>query len=403
LELATNSSESHPTAETLKRFELAIQIFIFLFVFGSPFSISLTQAAFTLGLLTWIGKMIYQRKFLVKSTPLDYIFLAYLIFEMLAMFFSPEPVIALKNMKRMLLIPIVYLIANNLEEEKFTRKLIITLILVTSILAGYGIFKYLAGVGGLAGRLRLFHHWMTSGGILMMIALLNVAFLFTQTPRKYKIAATISLIPILLSLIFTFTRSSWLGFLGGLVLIAWFRARKLLVILLVIGLIAIFLAPAGIQDRIKSIVDPTHPNNVERLNMWQSGWQMLLDRPLTGYGDIDLGKLYQQQYKLPTAKENVGHLHNNLVHLGATLGVPGILVFLALMIMIFIQEYKIYSSIGNQDWLRQALVLGCLAVLIGFNINGLFEWNFGDAETVMIFWLTVGFSFALPAIKHNQL
>jgi len=385
----------------INKFDRVIQIFIILFVLGSPFSITITQVSLTIALLAWATRMFYQRKFDVQSTPLDYIFLAYLIFETSSMIFSPEPMKALQNFKRMLLIPIVYLIASNVKEVKFARKLILVLISVTFAMSCYGIYKYLSGVGGLEGRLRLFHHWMTSGAILMIIGLMTLAFLFTRIPRKYLIYLLIAIIPILLSLIFTFTRSSWLGFAGGIFIMGLLRARKIIIPLTVLGIIAVFLAPAGIQDRVRSIVDPTHVNNIERLNMWQSGIAMIKDRPLTGFGDIDLGEIYQQ-YKLPNAKENVGHLHNNFVHIGAILGIPGIIVLLSLMIIAFIKELQIYLKISKDDWFKQGLSLGSIAVLIGFNINGLFDWNFGDAETVMLFWFSMGICFALPFLNENE-
>lgn len=385
----------------LKKFDRVIEFFILLFVFGSPFSITITQVSLTIALLAWAGKMLYQRKFDVHSTPLDYIFFAYLIVEITSMIFSPEPMKALQNFKRMLLIPIVYLIASNVKEEKFARKLILVLISVTFVMSCYGIYKYLAGVGGLEGRLRLFHHWMTSGAILMIIGLMTLAFLFTRIPRKYLIYLLITIIPIILSLIFTFTRSSWLGFTGGIFIMGLLRARKIIVPLTVLGIVTIFLAPAGIQDRVRSIVDPTHVHNIERLNMWQSGIKMIKDRPLIGFGDIDLGKIYQR-YKLPGAKENVGHLHNNFVHIGAILGIPGIIVLLSLMIIAFIKELQIYLKMPKDDWFKQGVALGSIAILVGFNINGLFDWNFGDAETVMLLWFSIGICFALPLLDKNE-
>jgi hypothetical protein len=37
-----------------------------------------------------------------------------------------------------------------------------------------------------------------------------------------------------------------------------------------------------------------------------------------------------------------------------------------------------------------ALVLGSLAGMLGFFLDGLFQNNFGDTEVVMLFWLMAG-------------
>jgi hypothetical protein len=42
--------------------------------------------------------------------------------------------------------------------------------------------------------------------------------------------------------------------------------------------------------------------------------------------------------------------------------------------------------------------LGALASYLGFQVNGLFEWNFGDAEIAMLLWLTVGLALSAQKI-----
>jgi hypothetical protein len=39
--------------------------------------------------------------------------------------------------------------------------------------------------------------------------------------------------------------------------------------------------------------------------------------------------------------------------------------------------------------------------MAGFHVNGLFEWNFGDSEIIMLIWATVGMALAAekPGIR----
>ena len=46
-------------------------------------------------------------------------------------------------------------------------------------------------------------------------------------------------------------------------------------------------------------------------------------------------------------------------------------------------------------WIERAIVLGALGGLAGFFISGLFEYNWGDSEVVMIFYLIMGLTLAL--------
>ncbi|MDZ7261952.1 MAG: O-antigen ligase family protein, partial [candidate division KSB1 bacterium] len=375
-----------------------LQASLVLFVASAPFSITLTQTALGIALLTWAGKMVLERKWLVPRTPLDYFFLAYLIAEIISLIFSQNRLNSIIYFKRMLLIPIVYLIAGNVKTKRLANLLILALITVTALMGIYGIYKYLTGVGGLEGRLKLFHHYMTSGGILMIIGLLNFSYTFSKAPIRTKIATLVSGILIIIPLIFTFTRSSWIGFAAGLIIIGILENRKLLAAL-VAGLVAfIVLAPPALKDRTLSIFDVNHPHNVERTNMWKAGLKIMKDYPLTGVGDIDLGEIYQR-YKSPQAKEKAGHLHNNFITIGATLGVPGLVVIVLLFLKILAVEYTIYRKVNQEDWFARASCLGCLAAFVGFIINGLFEWTLGDAELVMLIWFTIGFTLALE--KQN--
>ena len=52
-------------------------------------------------------------------------------------------------------------------------------------------------------------------------------------------------------------------------------------------------------------------------------------------------------------------------------------------------------------WLEGSLALGALAVFVGFHINGLFEWNFGDQEIILLFWFTVGITLAAQRFSRT--
>ena len=43
------------------------------------------------------------------------------------------------------------------------------------------------------------------------------------------------------------------------------------------------------RNRLASIYDPYHETNIERMNIWRTGFKILADHPLFGVGDIDLG------------------------------------------------------------------------------------------------------------------
>lgn len=370
---------------------------VVLFVTALPISIAICQSALGLAYAAWIGKMILHGHRLVSRTPLDYFFLAYLVVEIWSLIFSQDRWTSLIYFRRMLLIPIVYLAADNVASERFAKLLIAALIGVMAILGIWGIYKYLGGPGGLAGRVSLRQHYMTSGGLLMMVGAFSVAYAVSSAPWRIRLCAAFATLSIILTMIFTYTRSSWLGFIGSLIIIGMILSRKTIAVFLLAAALLLALGPADLRDRAMSIVDPQHARNLERTYMWQSGLAIIRDYPWTGVGDIDFNKIYAR-YKSPQARESAGHLHNNFLMLGATLGLPGLLAMLALFARIIAVELNIVRRVAPASWFCRSTAVAAFACFIGFQINGLFEWNFGDTEIAMLLWFTIGLALAVERL-----
>jgi hypothetical protein len=158
------------------------------------------------------------------------------------------------------------------------------------------------------------------------------------------------------------------------------------------------------KSRFLSVIDPYHPANAGRLALWSAGFKMFLDYPIFGLGDIDLAK-YFKIYKQPYQKEIQGHLHNNFIHILATLGLFGLLAVCLLFYKIIYIELKIYYSVKNERFIS-SYALGALAAFCGFIISGLTELNFWDHEITTLIWFTFGLNVAMfksvkPDLKIN--
>ncbi len=327
----------------LRFVEKAVAVFLILTFAGSPFSIALTQSSFFLAAVFWIV-LIVCKKATVPKTSLELFFLAYILAGILSFAVNQPQTMPVIFIKRLLLIAIVYLLVSQVKTEKFLLTLLLTWITVMSVLSVIGICKYMSGTGGLEGRLKLYHHYMTSGGILMITGLVTLAFAVSKTPLRVRIAAMGLGGLMFLPLIFTYTRSSWIGWLAGLLFMGILQNRKIFFAVLALVLAFFVLAPAPMKERAKSALDPHHPNNTERTYMWKAGIEIVKDHPFAGVGDRDLAGVYDR-YRPPESRQRQGHLHNNFIMFGATLGIPGWIVFLALFFRIGMLEYRIFRSL----------------------------------------------------------
>ena len=390
--------------EALKDFENRLDVGVFLmlllFLSCSAFSIALAQIGYFGALILWIMGMFTRRRFEFPRTPLDLFFLAYAVAEGLSTLFAyNKPQSLLYMQRRIVIIPIIYIILFHVRSRR-TLKWLLGAMIFSAILVALWSFRDLAThfpeYLRLERRLSEFQIYMTAGGIMMIAVLMVLPFVIhTGTPPPIRWTAIALILPLGINLLFTFTRSSWLGFMAGALVIGVRRNwRIILPVVAIVALIVSFSSPE-MKDRMASIYDPTHPSNISRLHMWHVGLMMFLDHPFIGIGDIGTEQLWDRYAQPDWPPE--GHLHNNLIMWMATLGTLGFSVLVALFVRLWIYLANIEKHVRT-DWLLGSLSLGGLAVLIGFHVNGLFEWNFGDTEIIMLIWTVVGLGFAVEKV-----
>jgi putative inorganic carbon (HCO3(-)) transporter len=363
---------------------------LILSIVGLTFSIAASSIGLTVAILTSLGLAVYEKRWRIQRSPLDYFFVAYIAAELLAAVLAVYKWESFVNSRRLLLISVVYLIATYVSSEKKALSFIFLLVGVTGLLSIIELFDYFELH---PERLFLFQHYMTTGGIKMIVLLLLFPFLLHEsTPARARIFAAVAGAPILLALVLTFTRSSWLGFVGGCLTIGIMKNKYVIPVVVVLVILFLLFAPLSLRERAYSIVDLNHPSNAGRVLMWSTGIKIILDHPIFGVGDSDLLPIYER-YRSPGDNEPSGHLHDNILMWLVTLGSVGCAVLIALFVKILSVEFSAYRAFKDR-WVAGSLALGALAVFVGFHINGLFEWNFGDQEIILLFWFSLGMTLA---------
>ena len=305
---------------------------------------------------------------------------------------------ALINTKRLFLISIVYLVMVSFDSRERVRNGLLILFGTVGVLSVAEIFYYYVVH---EGRLSVFQHYMTTGGIKMIVCLLTIPFvLHSDTPSSFKRWAGLLCIPTFLALILTNTRSSWVGFVAAFVVLSYLKNKYLFFVLIAFVALFFLFAPASQVNRAKSIIDPSDVTNHTRLVMWATGLKIFADHPILGIGDSDAHKVYVQ-YKSPDDQEPGGHLHNNFVMLLVTLGSVGLAVVCVMFFKILRVEYLVFK-LTAADWLASSVALGAFSAFVGFLVNGLFEWNFGDHEIMVLIWFSVGLTLAAERLFNPE-
>lgn len=351
-------------------------------------SIAASSLLFGFVVLSILALFVIERRWIFPRTAIDIAVLLYILAEFVTALNSDAPMDALKNSKRLLLILIVYSVIIAFDSKEKIRRSIMLLSGAVGLLSiGEIVVYYSQGIE----RLYVFQHYMTTGGLKMITTLMLIPLIInSKTPKKHKYFYAAAFIPTVVALILTNTRSAWMGLIFGVVIIGFMTYRSVLLFLAAAIVLFFLIAPEQQVARAKSVFDFSNSTNIGRLNMWSTGIEMWKDRPLLGFGDIDLYTTYLK-YRTPTGDEPAGHLHNNYIHLLVTLGAAGFLSVMYLFISIIRTEIQSIRTSEKDSFLRD-VALGSLAVFCGFLVNGMFEWNFGDHEIMVFIWFTVGLS-----------
>jgi len=309
--------------------------------------------------------------------------------------FSGEPLQSLVYARRFYLLAPLWLFATYAATERRRRWVLAALLAGAAAMALYGLARVAQrGAVGLEHRATLAQGYMTGGGLMMLAALVALAHLTAARRARARAMLAGALGIALAALVLTFTRSSWLGFLAGAAGVLGLLRARLLVPLAAAAALGLAVAPASVRERFASSFDPGHANNVQRVIMWKTGLRMLRDHPVTGVGDRDLKRLYRDYHAADDGVEIQGHLHNNLVQFGAIWGAPGLALgawfLLAVAVRLFRARRAQLAGAERAPPLARGWTLAALGGWVAFNVAGLFEWNFGDAEVLLLAMLVAG-------------
>ena len=370
-------------AEPLER---AACLTLFAFAAALQVSIAAADILLTIATILWLIVIVRNHE-RIAVPPMFWPLAAYAGATLVAAVFSVDPRVSLIDSKQLVLLVIVPLVYRLLPGRR-SLAAVDVVITVGAMSATYGIIQYLILNYDHLGRrpqgaLGLY---MTYSGLLMLVMCAAVSrIMFAKHHRTW---AALVLPALVLALIFTSTRSAWVGACVGVGLLFLLRDFRLLALIPVaIGLFLAF-APPRLTARLYSTFSLSDPSNIDRVAMMRSGFRIIKDDPLTGVGPDMVIQVYPH-YRDKTAVNQLNpHLHNVPLQIAAERGLPALAVwvwFIVTLIRDFLRrrtgEFRSLSNAG-------------LAAIVAMLAAGLFEYNFGDSEFLMLFLVLVTLPYA---------
>lgn len=397
--------------------DTALPILILLQVSLVSISIAASSIMFATWMTLWLVQLIIDRNRFVavfrlpSLRSINLFIILYFITEVVSRIFAVIPEHAFDNIKRLLLFGIFYACIAKVSGTFHAARLLTALLAILSAISLTELATYAVKFGELIQttpfseiRIDYYNYPLTSAEIKLMVLMAFLPVIFRSGDfvirRGYLIALCA---PVIVSMLLTQSRNVYLALFLCLLVYGLIWNRKLVLVMLALVIMAFAVLPSSFTSRLRSIADAEHPSNRSRLIMWETGWKIFLDHPVTGIADSDFRKVYET-YRMPVYHGEGVHLHNNVLMILVTTGIPGLLAFAGLFTVILIQLIKIYRRFRNDA--RGELVLGSIFVVLSFQIAGIFEWNFGDHEVMTVFFFLLSIPFIIDkqkAVDTNEL
>jgi O-antigen ligase len=239
-----------------------------------------------------------------------------------------------------------------------------------------------------------FSIYMTLAGVLTLV-------LVATLPRVARAGwARAWMIPLwllgLLALGLTYVRGAWLGFaLGAVGCTLALRRRALVLGALAVVVVAALVVEPGVLQRLRTIGDLGDPTTRDRLAMLETGLRLALAHPVTGVGPGEVKHLYPVWASPEAIRRSTSHLHDTPLQIVVERGLPGLAAWIAIWVAFFGASLRTLWRVPAGDEDARALILGSMAAIAAFLGAGLFEYNFGDTEVLLVALAVMTLPFAV--------
>jgi O-antigen ligase len=373
------------------RIELAGLLAVLAFAGALQVSIAAAGILLAFGVACWAAFVLVHQE-PIELPRLFWPLAVYAALTLGAAAFSPDPRTSFTDSKQLVLfmiVPMVYQFARG----RRAMTVLHVVITVGAISAAFGIVQYgLLNYNNLGQRPQgALGHYMTYSGLLLLVISAALArLLFEERDRTWPALVMPALV---VAIVLTFTRSAWVGASVAVALLLIMKDFRLLPVVPVVMAVFVAMAPPQITDRFYSIFDLQDPTNRDRVTMMRHGVSMIRAHPLMGVGPNMVERVYDE-HRDPTAVDQPNpHLHNVPLQIAAERG------------LLALGAWAWFLMVASVDLLRllrqsrhKCLPATALAAIAGMLAAGMFEYNFGDSEFLMLFLILLTLPFAAERV-----
>ena len=378
-------------ATSADRLLVARVVLLVALVVGLLASISLSQIALA-GLTVWVLVARWAGCLTRLRAPLLGPVLAFAAWTVVAAVASERPLESLVSAKGLLNLAAIFVLASALSEPPLTRRFARWLLAGLGVVALVGLVQVAAcpgvdatGILRKCTRARAFYSiYMTLGGVLALL----LAWGLPRVARLGHDAAWLAVAWLLGAgaLALTFVRGAWIGLTAGVLVAVAGLGRRGIVAALALVLLAGALVAGlpAVRERVRTLRTLSDESARDRVAMLDAGQRLVKEDPLTGVGPGQVKHVYPRVATPEALRRSTSHLHNTPMQIVVERGVIGFALWLWIFVAFFVRGTAVLRALPPSAAGDRALVLGSLAAIAAFLVAGLFEYNFGDTEVLLV-------------------
>lgn len=381
-----------------------------LFFVSLTLPISVQQTALGCG-LAFLAYTCWRDK-RAPTSPLDRPLLIFFFAFFLSALFCPSVGTSLMGFRKLWLVGGFFVVYHLLAEPCEAWRLLRLTVAVAIAVAAYGIVQHYTGfdlghwITGKTPSVTPFWFGRAEGfraeglfptgityahNMIFPLTILTVWLLAPHVKESERLQLLLGWSVMVLALVFTLTRGVWIAYLLVLLLLGAIKGGKTALavgaVVILFGL-ALTAASPGVWERARYAFDPQ--TNFARSQIWRANIDMIKDRPLLGWGYGNYKRFRDSYYQRYPEVDTTAHAHNNFLQMWVDGGVIGLAAFFCLFWSILRRGWHAYQRLPAEAEPLRTLALGGTLSIVAFLIGGFTQYNFGDAEVVLVMWAMTG-------------
>ncbi|MGD0582956.1 MAG: O-antigen ligase family protein [Bacteroidales bacterium] len=274
-------------------------------------------------------------------------------------------------------------------------------------LSQYGVLNQVTAYSAI----RPFFNDHTALGASLAFCIPLSLYLFSNRGNSFpmKLFRFLQLMLFFTAFVFSYSRAAWLSLSVSAVVtlililkVSWkiiIPALTILVIIIITTWSSMLIrlnenrqdSSLNLEKQLRSIANiRTDASNLERINRWKSALRMSAERPLFGWGPGTYQFTYapfqmaSEKTQISTNWGEGGNAHSDYLGLLAEAGIPGMIIYLALIFVILKKGISLYKKSRERE--TRIMLLCMIAGLVTYLVHGTLN-NFLDTDKISaLFW-----------------